>query len=64
MSLRCTCSDHGDDTVFGPCYKCSPQPETPRSRLVDPPPLVPSWVFVVPAERPYETTLGPDELED
>jgi hypothetical protein len=24
------------------------------------PPLVPSWAFVVPAERPYETTLSDD----
>jgi hypothetical protein len=67
MSIRCNCSDQGDETVFDQCRTCKPDPQdapVSRSRLVDPPPLVPSWVFVVPAERPYETTLDTSELED
>jgi hypothetical protein len=73
MSVRCGCSDQGDEMVFGPCRACDPEPETPRrSRLVDLPRLIPSWVFVAPpeppcpvvhvelGERPWETVLSDD----
>lgn len=30
MSLRCSCSDQGDEIVFGQCRKCKPEPEEPR----------------------------------
>ena len=56
MSLRCGCPDQADDIVFGESHRCT---ATPKPEL-DPPRLVPSWVFVVPAERPYETTLSDD----
>lgn len=59
MSLRCGCPDEGDDIVFGPKHNCSADPKPP----LDPPPLIPSWVFTVPAEQPWETTLGPDDLD-
>ena len=32
MSLRCGCSDQGDEVVFGQCRKCFPNPEEPRDR--------------------------------
>lgn len=67
MSLRCGCADEGDDIVFGSCRKCGPQPEPtfpfgssptggmlPPPHLVDPPRLIPSWVFTVPTEDPAE----------
>jgi hypothetical protein len=62
MSLRCGCYDEADDIVFGPNHQCTTQPALSTRKPL--PPLVPSWVFVVPAERPYETTLDTSELED
>lgn len=60
MRRRCHHLDHiADPVVFGECRACPP--EAPR--LLDLPRLLPSWVFVVPAERPYERVLGPDEME-
>jgi len=62
MSARCHFPDHtGDPAVFGVCRECNPEPQNaPASRLVDLPPLVPSWVFVVPPEQPWETALADD----
>ena len=64
MSDRCLQPDHSaDPTVFGACPCGQPEPQRVFPRFV------PSSAFVVPGvldpvERPYETTLSPDELED
>lgn len=60
MALRCGCENSGDDVVFGPNHRCSVDPKPPA----DLPRFIPSSWFVVPPERPYEETLGPEELED
>lgn len=28
MTRRCGCDEDGDETVFGPCRRCSPKPES------------------------------------
>jgi hypothetical protein len=71
MALRCGCMNEADDIVFGLPHECTVNPRPPA----DLPRFIPSWRFVVPAQydgdpngwqelRPYEETLGPDELED
>jgi hypothetical protein len=61
MSLRCGCPDQADDIVFGERHRCTAAPKPP----LDPPRLIPSWVFTVPAEDPaeprYMETLDADE---
>jgi hypothetical protein len=60
MTLRCGCPNEGDEIVFGPKHQCG-EPVKP----LDPPRLIPSWVFTVPTEDPaeprYMETL--DDLE-
>lgn len=63
MALRCGCDREGDDLVFGSLHECFKDPSLRNPKSSGIRPLVPSWAFVVP-ERPYEHTLGPDELED
>ena len=76
MTRQCHCGDDADETVFGACRRCQPeglhaaniQSELNRLEALDPPKLIPSWVFTVPAydpaERPFETTLDADERGD
>lgn len=56
MAERCGCHDQGDETVFGQCRQCHPEPESVHAsglqRELD------------RLEHPYERTLAPDELED
>jgi hypothetical protein len=60
VTLRCGCANEGDATVFGENHECGVNPKPPA----DLPRFVSSWAFVVPAERPYETTLGEDETHE
>jgi hypothetical protein len=60
MSIRCGCWAEGDATVFGEVHECSKDPELRNTKHVLPP-LIPSWVFVVPPEPRYMETLDESE---
>lgn len=65
MALRCGCPAEGDETVFGPIHECAVDPDLHYFRdgiPVRAPRIPPSWMSMVPYSRPWETTLGPDEV--
>lgn len=56
---RCGCSNEGDETVFGPLHQCVPPEVRPTPLLITRRVRSIDW----PAERYWESTLAPDELE-